>query len=67
MLGSNTITADAAGFSASFMEAQAFAYLAVRRLRLLPSSFPGTTGVPEPVVGGEVAGAHLSGGDRHSV
>ncbi|MGO8952438.1 MAG: anhydro-N-acetylmuramic acid kinase [Rhodomicrobium sp.] len=67
VLGSNTITADAAGFSASFMEAQAFAYLAVRRLRLLPSSFPGTTGVPEPVVGGEVAGAHLSGGDRHSV
>jgi anhydro-N-acetylmuramic acid kinase len=55
VLGAETVTADAAGFSAGFMEAQAFAYLAVRRLRELPASFPGTTGVPRPVVGGVVA------------
>jgi anhydro-N-acetylmuramic acid kinase len=57
VLAGETVTADAAGFSASFMEAQAFAYLAVRRLRELPASFPGTTGVPRPVVGGVIAGA----------
>ena len=49
VLGANTVTADAAGLSASFMEAQAFAYLAVRHVQGLPSTFPGTTGVSEPV------------------
>jgi ABC-type antimicrobial peptide transport system permease subunit len=33
----------------------AFAYLAVRTLRGLPSSFPGTTGARTPVVAGIVA------------
>lgn len=36
------------------IEAQAFAYMAVRRLSGLPISFPTTTGVSEPLIGGEV-------------
>ncbi len=56
VLGPDMMTADVAGFSSDFMEAQAFAYLAARRLKDLPSSFPGTTGAREPVVGGVVAG-----------
>ncbi len=45
-------TADAVGWSADALEAQAFAYLAVRTLRQLPLTFPTTTGVPEPMTGG---------------
>jgi anhydro-N-acetylmuramic acid kinase len=56
VLGAGLMTADAAGFSTSFMEAQAFAYLAVRHLKGLPSTFAGTTGVSKPVVGGVLAG-----------
>ncbi len=55
VLGAETLMADAAGFSADSMEAQAFAYLAVRRLKELPSTFAGTTGVSGPVVAGMVA------------
>jgi anhydro-N-acetylmuramic acid kinase len=44
--------ADDLGWNADAIEAQAFAYLAVRSLRKLPLSFPGTTGVPEPTTGG---------------
>ena len=58
LLGPNTMTADAAGFSTDFTEAQAFAYLAVRRLKELPSTFKGTTGVPAPTVGGLIASAN---------
>lgn len=36
------------------MEAQAFAYMAVRRLNFMPSSYPFTTGVAEPCICGEV-------------
>jgi anhydro-N-acetylmuramic acid kinase len=43
------------GWSADAMEAQAFAYLAVRSSRGLPLTFPGTTGVPAPVTGGVLA------------
>jgi anhydro-N-acetylmuramic acid kinase len=57
VLGPDLMTADVAGFSSDFMEAQAFAYLAARRLAGLPSSFPGTTGAAGPVVGGVVAGS----------
>jgi anhydro-N-acetylmuramic acid kinase len=45
-------TANAVGWSADALEAQAFAYLAVRSLRGLPISFPTTTGVPRPLTGG---------------
>lgn len=48
------IAAGEAGFDADFLEAQAFGYLAVRRLKGLPGSYPGTTGVREPVVAGDV-------------
>ena len=48
-------TADAVGWSADAIEAQAFAYLAVRTLRGLPLTFPTTTGVPESMPGGLVA------------
>jgi anhydro-N-acetylmuramic acid kinase len=46
-------SADSFGWSSSAMEAQAFAFLAVRSLRKLLISFPGTTGVPEPLTGGK--------------
>jgi len=36
------------------LEAQAFAYMAVRSLRGLPLSFPTTTGVPRPLTGGRL-------------
>jgi anhydro-N-acetylmuramic acid kinase len=48
-------TADAAGWSVDALEAQAFAYLAVRTLRGLPVTFPGTTGAPAPLPGGIIA------------
>src|SRR5262245_16321974 len=48
-------TADAVGWSADALEAQAFAYLAARTLHGLPISFPGTTGVARPMTGGVVA------------
>jgi len=37
-----------------FIESQAFAYLAIRSLRKLPISFPGTTGVSYPATGGKI-------------
>ncbi len=46
--------ADQVGWSGSALEAQIFAYLAVRALRKLPLSLPGTTGVPTPLTGGEI-------------
>jgi anhydro-N-acetylmuramic acid kinase len=45
-------TAGAVGWSADALEAQAFAYLAVRALKGLPLTFPSTTGVPRPLTGG---------------
>ena len=47
--------ADKLGWSADFIEAEAFAYLAARSLRRLPLTFPGTTGVPAPTTGGRLA------------
>ena len=49
--------ADALGWSADALEAQAFGYLAVRALRGLPITFPSTTGVPRPMTGGLVVRA----------
>ena len=45
-------TADQVGWSADALEAQAFAFLAVRSLKGLPLTFPTTTGVPRPMTGG---------------
>ena len=50
-------TADAVGWSADALEAQAFAYLAVRSLRGLPLTFPTTTGAPRAMTGGLLANA----------
>lgn len=50
--GARVIAAEAAGFDGGAMEAEAWAYLAVRSLRGLPLTYPGTTGVKEPVTGG---------------
>lgn len=43
------------GWSGDAVEAQAFAYMAVRSLKGLPLTFPGTTGVPAPLTGGVLA------------
>jgi anhydro-N-acetylmuramic acid kinase len=47
-------TADEAGWNSQAMEAQIFAYLAVRCLLKLPISMPGTTRVPTPLTGGVI-------------
>jgi anhydro-N-acetylmuramic acid kinase len=44
-----------AGLDGDMLEAQAFAFLAVRVARGLPTTFPGTTGVAAAVGGGEVS------------
>ncbi|MDN2567360.1 anhydro-N-acetylmuramic acid kinase [Aquibium sp. A9E412] len=49
------IQAEDAGLSGDFMEAEAWAYLAVRALRGLPLTWPGTTGCRQPVTGGMLA------------
>jgi anhydro-N-acetylmuramic acid kinase len=48
-------TAHEVGWSIDSLEAQALAYLAVRSLRGLPLTFPGTTGAPRPLTGGVLA------------
>lgn len=48
-------TADEVGLSGDALEAQAFAYLAVRTLAGLPITFPTTTGVAKPMSGGVIA------------
>ncbi|HMO30146.1 anhydro-N-acetylmuramic acid kinase [Enterovirga sp.] len=48
-------TADSVGWSSAFLEAQAFAYLAVLSRRGEPLTFPTTTGVPRPTSGGVLA------------
>lgn len=45
---------EAVGWSGDAIEAQAFAYLAVRSVYGLPLSLPSTTGVSEPMTGGVV-------------
>lgn len=55
--GATVIAAETAGFDGGSMEAEAWAYLAVRSVRGLPLTFPGTTGVEKPVSGGVLASA----------
>jgi len=45
-------TMDRHGLEADFIEAQAFAYCAIRSSRSLAITFPGTTGVQAPAMGG---------------
>jgi anhydro-N-acetylmuramic acid kinase len=53
-LGEMVQTAEDAGWRGDFLEAEAFAYLAVRSVRGLPLTLPSTTGVPYPVTGGKI-------------
>jgi anhydro-N-acetylmuramic acid kinase len=43
-----------AGWDGDAMEAEGFAYLAMRARKGLPLSLPTTTGVPQPVTGGRL-------------
>ncbi len=45
-------SADDLDWNGDSVEAEGFAYMAVRHLRGLPISFPGTTGAPVPMTGG---------------
>jgi len=45
---------EAVGWRGDALEAQAFAYLAIRSLEGLPLSLPSTTGVPQPTCGGRI-------------
>ena len=56
-LGVPMVLSDAVGWDGDAIEAQAFAFLAVRSLRGLPLSLPSTTGVPQPMTGGKLAKA----------
>lgn len=51
-LGAPVESVDTVGWDGDALEAQAFAYLAVRSRLGLPLSLPGTTGVPTPTTGG---------------
>lgn len=53
-LGSEVEPVEAAGWDGDSLEAQAFAYLAVRSLAGLPLSLPATTGVSHPTTGGRL-------------
>lgn len=50
------LPAEGVGWRGDSIEAEAFALLAVRVLRGLPLSYPMTTGVPHPVMGGVLLG-----------
>ena len=48
-------SAEAVGWRGDLIEAEAFAFLAARTELGLPISFPGTTGVAHPLLGGRIA------------
>ncbi len=54
-LGSPVLPVSCIGLDADMLEAQAFAYLAVRTLRGLPLSMPSTTGCRVPTRGGRIS------------
>jgi anhydro-N-acetylmuramic acid kinase len=53
-LGVSVRPVEAVGWNGDALEAQAFAYLAVRSVLGLPLSLPSTTGAPHPVCGGRL-------------
>jgi anhydro-N-acetylmuramic acid kinase len=53
--GLETLPVEAVGWQGDALEAQAFAWLAVRHVRKLPGSWPETTGCRAPVVPGRMA------------
>ena len=54
VLGVPCLSVESEGWSGDALEAQAFAYLAVRSIRGLPLSLPTTTGVAAPMTGGRL-------------
>ena len=54
-MGLSVEPVEAIGLNGDMLEAQAFAYLAVRVMRGLPTSAPATTGVPAAVGGGRIS------------
>ena len=54
LLGVPVRPVEAVGWDGDALEAQAFAYLAIRSLRGLPLSLPTTTGAPRPMRGGRL-------------
>lgn len=54
-LNCTVVPVEKVGLDGDMLEAQAFAYLAVRAARGLPISCPRTTGVGHPITGGKVA------------
>ena len=57
LCGGTVLSGEGAGLDGDMLEAQAFAYLAVRSVAGLPLTFPGTTGCTAPAVGGRFAAA----------
>lgn len=53
--GVEAVPAETVGWRGDAIEAECFAFLAVRVLRGLPISFPTTTGAPHPLTGGVLA------------
>lgn len=53
-VGAPVDAVEAVGWDGDGLEAQAFAFLAVRSLNGLPITFPETTGVPSPLTGGRL-------------
>lgn len=56
-IGADIKPVEALGFDGDMLEAQAFAWLAVRVMRGLPTSCPSTTGCTSPVSGGIISRA----------
>jgi anhydro-N-acetylmuramic acid kinase len=52
-LGGQVLKAEGARWDGDALEAEAFAYLAVRSVKGLPLSLPTTTGVAQPMTGGQ--------------
>lgn len=57
-------TEEVLGWSSDFIEAQAFAFLAIRSFYGLPLSFPLTTGVKIPLTGGKMTKSNLMQGGK---
>jgi anhydro-N-acetylmuramic acid kinase len=53
--GARVVSAEEVKLDGDAMEAEAWAYLAVRSMQGLPLTFPGTTGVAMPISGGRIS------------